>query len=93
MSFSFALVGTPAEIAEQIAHTSASGNKVGELAKQLVADTLSEPDDAPTASGYHPVYVVRASGHSGGGSPVSLNLTIEAHYVPDTGKAAAEDPF
>jgi hypothetical protein len=86
MSFSFAAVGTRAEVLAQLAGVSAHGNLVGEAARQLAADALAGQEDAPSA-GYHPVYIVRASGHSGGGSPTSLNLTIEAQYVPDAAPA------
>lgn len=82
MSFSFAAVGTRAEVLSQLAGVSASGNKVGEAARQLAADALAEEEDAPS-TGYHLVYVVKAHGHSGGGSPTGLNMSIEAHYVPD----------
>lgn len=88
MSFSFTAIGTRAEVLEQLGLASPSGNKVGELARQLAADALAEEEDAPTASGYHPAYIVKASGHSGGGSPTSLSLTIETQYVPDPAATA-----
>lgn len=88
MSFSFTAVGARTEVVEQLAALSAPGNKVGELARQLVAEALGDLDDAPAGSGFRAVYIVRASGHSGGGSATSLNLVIEPQYVPDTGQPA-----
>jgi hypothetical protein len=87
MSFSFTALGTRSEVLAQLAAVSANRNKVGEAARQLAADALAEEEDAPGGSGYHPVYIVKASGHSGGGSPASLQLSIEAQYVPDAAPA------
>jgi hypothetical protein len=83
MSFSFNAAGTRDEAAAQLQVQAGNmpdglGKQVAELAAaQLLAD---EPGDWASDGGHR--YVVKAYGHSGGGSPLSLGITIEPLWVP-----------
>lgn len=88
MSFSFSAVGTKEEVIAQLAKIDVYGNDVGEAAKTLVSDSLGKENVQPY-SGYEYKYTVTANGHSGGGSPLSLNLSVVGHYVP---VVTAEEP-
>lgn len=81
MSFSFSAVGTKEEVAAQLAKVDVYGNAIGEAARLLVVNAMGLESVQPY-TGYEYKYVVNASGHSGGGSPLSLNMSIVGHYVP-----------
>ena len=70
----------------------AHGGQLAEDVKHVITDTL-KTNEAIVHTGHEVRYVVRASGHSGGGSPLSLTLSVEAHYVlaPVSDAAAAQD--
>lgn len=74
--FTFCALGTRDEITGQLAEE-APASKLGEAARQLVLDAVGGDTDAPPGEGREVRYVVRASGHDGGGEACSLTLTIE----------------
>lgn len=81
MSFSFNTVGSKDEVLAQLAKVDVYGNAIGEEARLLVLNSLSA-DKVQPYDGFDLKYTVTASGHSGGGSPLSLNLTVTGTYVP-----------
>lgn len=81
MSFSFSAMGTRDEVLAQLALSDPSGNKVGEAARDLVAAALEAEVYRPAGPGWEYRFIVEASGHSGGGSPLSLNLTVRPVFV------------
>lgn len=93
MSFSFAAVGTKEEVAAQLAKVDVYGNAIGEAARLAVINAMGLENLQPY-SGYEYRYTVTANGHSGGGSPLSLNLSVAGHYVPvvDVASPPAESP-
>lgn len=80
MSFSFNGLGTKEEVIAQLEAADVYGNQVGADAKKLIIDSL-KADTAQAASGWEYRYHVQASGHSGGGSPLSLSLNLTTHHV------------
>lgn len=81
MSFSFTAVGTKDEVIAQLAQVDVYGNAIGESARLMVVNALGLESVQPY-TGYEYKYTVKASGHSGGGSPLSLSLTVVGDYVP-----------
>lgn len=86
MSFGFAAIGKRDDVVKQLRHVQVGAqndNKVGCEVALLLARHIAE--DAPlnclVGDGYEQVYVVDASGHSGGGSALSLNVTVKSHYI------------
>lgn len=83
MSFGFTAIGTKDEITRQIGATDLThagiGRDLGELISGHVA--AEQPHHDPAREWR---YVVKAHGHSGGGSPLSLTVSIEAQPVAVT---------
>jgi len=81
MSFSFIGIGTADEVREQLASVE-TDNVLGARLAETLAEQLA-PELLPVTSlGYEYRYVVKASGHSGKGSALYLNASVEAHWVP-----------
>jgi hypothetical protein len=85
MSFSFTAAGTAAEVANQLEVTDTYGNEAGAAVAKMVTEQVkaAEPASDHLSGDWKLVYVVKASGHSGPGAALSLNLTVEALYVRD----------
>lgn len=81
MSFAFSAIGTRDEVLAQLPHVPTSGNAVGDAVRDLLAEQFTA-ESASANPGYEYRYVVKASGHSGGGAALSLNLSVEAQWVP-----------
>jgi hypothetical protein len=88
MSFSFVALGNKAAVRQQVEASSTYDNAIGEEAKKLVLRAL-EDEDAKCAPGYEYGYIVKVNGHSGGGSPTSLVLSIEAQWIPTESNVTA----
>lgn len=85
MSFSYVAAGPKAHVIEQLDHEAEHcSNGIGRALAQALSTVLSDPDEGPSWSGHDLVYVVKANGHSGSGSPLSLSATVEAHHVRKT---------
>lgn len=86
MSFSFHAVGTKEDVTAQLekASITAGEDRFNLIAVEL-RDLLANHFRAETAhpGGAHEYrYMVSASGHGGGNTPVSLNLTVTPAWVP-----------
>lgn len=81
MAFSFHAAGTRDQVITQLRGVT-SKDLAGELAARLTAEVLSGDGDCPPGPGLQVCYVVKASGHSGGGLACALHLTVEALAVP-----------
>jgi hypothetical protein len=101
MSFSFNAIGTKEDVTAQLEAASVPGgsDRFNEFGADL-RDLLVRHFGAETAAageGHEYRYVVKASGHGGGNSPLYVQLTIEACWVPVvsadsiSGDAPAED--
>lgn len=95
MSFGFQAVGTREDVVRQLEAHAAGKYNAGTIAEdvaRLLAGRVhaDRPDLYGSADGEYR-YVVKASGHSGGGSPLSLNASVEAHYVPVPAEADANE--
>ncbi len=96
MSFSFAAVGTKEEIVGQLGAASigAGENRFNlvalELRDLLVNHFTHEAAVAYNGGEYR--YTVKASGHGGGNVPLSLQVSVEPHYitVPAPAESAPE---
>jgi hypothetical protein len=90
VSFSFTAIGTAADIQAQLPKVSAYDNVVGELVRTALIQAFEQEaaDPSPVNAGarqdYEYRYTVNASGHSGGGSPLSLNVSVTSAWVPRT---------
>jgi hypothetical protein len=83
VSFSFTAVGKRAEVVEQLRNVPTYGNKIGQdLADLLVEHLGREEYPNHLDDDWEMAYVITAGGHSGGGSPLSLNVTVEPKWVP-----------
>ena len=91
MSFSFSALGTKEEVIAQLEASRLYGNKIGEDAKKLIVDALSE-DNTGNSPGWEYRYVVQAHGHSGGGSPLQLTLSLATHNVQSISGDASTTP-
>lgn len=83
MSFSFTAVGRKDDVVRQLRAIKDGTAGTGELAPeiaQLLARHI-DTDHLSFAGDYDCHYVVSASGHSGGGSATSLQLTVTPHYI------------
>ena len=82
MSFSFTAVGSKAEVARQLrAHTD-SDTIVAEVRRFLVRAIEAHEADTGSSGDFGSAdyaYLVKASGHIG--SPTTLNITVEPHWV------------
>jgi hypothetical protein len=84
VSFSFNAVGSRDEVVEQLGHVKEGTHGDGALGPEiaaLLAAHLKADDPGELAGSYRVGYVVKASGHSGGGIAASLNVTLEPLYV------------
>lgn len=92
MSFSYVAAGPKARVIEQLDHQAGHcSNGIGRVLASTLSDFLADPDEGKSAFPDHDlVYVVKASGHSGAGSTLSLNATVEAHHVRAT---SAHEPI
>jgi hypothetical protein len=86
VSFAFTAAGRRAQVCGQLAQVS-SGDAAGVLAARLAARLIDGDTDSPPGGGQEIIYVVKGSGHGGGGLAVSLELTIEPLAVPVSGPA------
>jgi hypothetical protein len=85
MSFGFTAIGSKQDVIQQLEAHAASQYITGTAGEDLIRLLITHIcDDSPAqwANGHEFRYVVKAGGHSGGGSPLSLNLTVEAQSVP-----------
>jgi hypothetical protein len=90
MSFSYAAVGTAAEVAGQLA-TVDTDNVIGARLAEALVELLGDPDNQiEPASGGQYRYVVKASGHSGSHSTLYLNASVECHWTPAVADEIAE---
>jgi hypothetical protein len=85
MSFTFAAVGTTAEIGAQLAAANIAGgddrfNEVAFDLRDLLAKHFAA-ESAPAWGDAEYRYTVKAGGHGGGSSPLSLQVTVEPHYI------------
>lgn len=84
MSFSFTAAGGKHQVVAQLRAIGNGQRNIGtgqlgpELAHLLAGHINADQDNA---DGDDHVYVVTASGHSGGGSPASLRCEVTAHWV------------
>jgi len=91
MSFSFTAIGTRDQVIAQCrAHNIDHGGSLAIAARDLITDAL-KADGTAEREGWAYAYVVTASGHSGAGNPVSLNIKIEPQWVPAGVEAALTD--
>lgn len=95
MSFSFTAVGKRAEVVKQLRNANTYDNAIGKAVADLLAEHLDQ-EEYPNYLGdeWDMAYVVKAGGHSGGGTPLSLTVTVEPAWVPKTKTEAtpAEEP-
>lgn len=85
MSFGFAAIGTKEEIPAQLEHAQITTgadrfNDFGVELRDLIARHFGK-ETATAHSGHEYRYTVKAPGHGGGGSPLTVNLVIEPHWV------------
>jgi hypothetical protein len=87
MTFAFTAIGTKAEVGIQLAEARKNitvgpdrFNAFGVELLDLVAKHFRE-ETAQAGLGYEYRYVVKASGHGGGNSPLYVDLHIEALWV------------
>lgn len=92
MTFSFSAIGTKEEVKAQLAKVEVYGNSVGEQARLLALNSIAEDTAQPHSDSYEVKYTVAASGHSGGGSPLSLNFSISSVFVPKVVLPAETSP-
>jgi hypothetical protein len=98
MSFAFTAIGTKEEVGGQLERAQIPGGegRFNEFGLEL-RDLLVRHFGAEDTGGHEYKYVVKASGHGGGNSPLYVQLTIEACWVPVvsadsiSGDAPAED--
>jgi len=91
MSFSFNALGTKEEVIAQLEASDVYGNQIGEDAKKLITDALNG-DSTPAATGWEHRYAIQAHGHSGGGSPLQLTLTLVTHTVRQVSISGDDTP-
>lgn len=92
MSFGFAAIGNRDEVVAQLGQVQVHGNEIGEKIAALIASQVAADPAQAYGPGYQLAYVIKAHGHSGGGSPLSLTVTIESQPVPVTGPAGKPAP-
>jgi hypothetical protein len=92
MSFSFTAIGTRDQVIAQCrAHNIGHGRSLAIAARDLITEALEGDDATPGREGWAYAYVVTANGHNGAGAPVSLNIKIEAQWVPHVVEAAVTE--
>jgi hypothetical protein len=88
VSFSLTALGTKEEVIKQLQHQAKNQDMIknSPVAIALVQLLSSELEkDAPSVYKDHEMrYHVSASGHSGGGSAMSLSVTVNPAYTPAT---------
>jgi len=88
MSFSYTAAGSKHAVAAQLDHQAENcNNTLGRDLARLLAGEI-RIDAGAHDTGHEVVYAVKAHGHSGFGSTLSLNATVEAHHVRKTDAAA-----
>lgn len=83
MAFSFHAAGTRGQVIAQL-QAAPPADPAGQAAAQLAAAVIRGDHDTPAGPGQEIIYVVRGSGHSGGGIAASVRLEIEPLAVPVT---------
>ncbi len=79
MSFSIFVIGDKDDVVKQLqASDAVKHDGVGKQLAELLAKHIGESTNAHYKYGYY----VELSGHSGHGSPLSLNVTVKAAYLP-----------
>ena len=81
MSFMFHAVGSRREVLGQLT-AGQPASVAAKAARELAADLIAADTDAPP--GQQVRYIVRCSGHDGGGLSASLDLRVESLAVPAT---------
>ena len=84
MSFSFTAAGDKKQVVAQLnaiadGKRSIGTGQLGTDLARLLAEHVNQDENQP--GGYQYVYVVTASGHSGGGSAASLQCSVTPHWV------------
>jgi hypothetical protein len=84
MSFSFYAAGSKAQVTAKLraiadGRRNISTGGLGTGIARLLAEHISQDHDHPGGDEY--VYIVTASGHSGGGSATSLNVSVAPHWI------------
>lgn len=96
MSFSFTAAGSRDDVIRQLRLVKEGTHGPGPLGPriaELVAGELAcDESGNAVAQDYRMHYLVEGSGHSGGGSAVSLSLTVRPMYIRDAqAEPAGED--
>jgi hypothetical protein len=86
MSFGFAAIGTKDEVTAQLGQAQIPAgegrfNEFGTDLRDLLVKHFGQ-ETATAGPGYEYRYVVKAGGHGGGSSPLSVQLTIEPQWIP-----------
>lgn len=85
MSFGYNAVGTKDEVVTQLERVGENTHGSGQLGPEsarLLIKHIQQDQAAEFARPDHEYrYVITANGHSGGGSPTSLTLNVQAHYL------------
>ncbi|HEX3963009.1 MAG TPA: hypothetical protein VHZ03_41315 [Trebonia sp.] len=85
MSFGFTAIGAKEEVSAQLEHAQITTgeerfNEFGIELRDLIAKHFGH-ETAHAGQGHEYRYVVKANGHGGGTSPLTVNLVIEPHWV------------
>ena len=83
MSFVFHAIGSRRDVLAQLA-AEQPPSVAAKAARDLAAEVIFHDTDAPPGSGREVRYVVRCSGHDGGGLSAALDLRVESMAVPVT---------
>lgn len=94
MSFSFAGVGTKEEVISQLGHAAITTgeerfNAFGAELRDLLVKHFGH-ESASAGPDHEYRYAVKAAGHGGGNSPLSVQLSVDPHWVAASPAPAAE---
>lgn len=95
MSFNYTAAGDKRHVVAQLRQVAdgevqTGTGEIGADVARLLADHIDQ--DHNYVDGESVVYVVKASGHSGGSLSTMLNVSVMPHYVPDVAVAADPEP-
>lgn len=84
MSFAFTAIGARDEVVSQLGNVQVPGgadhfNEFGTELRDLLVKHFSAED----TGSYDYKYVVKASGHSGGTSPLSVQLSVDPYWIQE----------
>ena len=82
MSFAWTAIGSKEEVLAQLPLVKSYDSAVGDGVRDVLLKAFEGEPELDPAGGYEYKYTVNASGHSGGGSALSLTVSVTAAWVP-----------